>query len=488
MPSGHPAGASSLADPRRPHPALEQLQTQYSNASSRAIEAALKSSASQCRRVVEVAPQRARTQFGGDAGRIEGVEPVDDVEVIAEHFRVLLLHGTITTRPGEDRSSWGIVMKHRSVLFACVSILAIGGCSSPETQDSAVPPTEAPPSSIDTESTPTSPPATQIAPSSPANWLVTGIVVAQCLSGGTIRLQSHDSLTGNITGGVDFAGAETDYVPCQSGVYFQQQFDPDLQRMAVQMKGDDGGTHVGYLKPGGDQVDVTQPKTAGYGAEPPNFSSPRFNPKTGMLWFSDNATQRLGWFDTSSPATGSPRFLPGKYPGVSLFFSSDGSPLYRGSNGPVTPDGRSDVYYDPAVGYRFDTPPDPQHTHGLEDVLKLTGPVVAPGCRPDQFIDAKTFLCIGDGTTGSPHGIYKMTIRGRTISQAALLPPSKTMSVESVAVDSLHTQIAFLAVDRSTGKESLYITVLSDAGEPNKLTQLGEKRAGGPDWVLLAWK
>jgi hypothetical protein len=308
------------------------------------------------------------------------------------------------------------------------------------------------------------------------------------LQGGTVRLQSFDPLTDSNTGGVDFAAANTKFVPCQDSDDFRLQFDSNLERMAVQIQGADGGNHVGYLEPGGGLVDVTEPKGSGYGADLPDFESPTFNPKTGMLWFADNATQRFGWFDPAAAPNGAPHFLPRRSLTGRIYFSADGHLVPRGSNGPVTPDGRSDVYYDPGAGWRSDTPPDAQHTHGFDDVLEPTGHVTAPGCSPNQFIDARTFLCLGNGTTGSPFGVYKMTIHGHTVSQLPLLPPSKTMAVQSVAVGPDHKQIAFIAVDRAVGHVYLYTALLSGEGEPSKVIQLEDSQISGPDLFVVAWK
>jgi hypothetical protein len=374
-------------------------------------------------------------------------------------------------------------------VVAMAAVATFAGCSGAE-------PPSGEPSFMVSSSTPDSTPdGTPSSPATPANSTrnpdsaLSGIVVAHCMTGDNVELTGYDPDSKAATGKEVFAAAGYDLQRCTTHgaapvfVGFRQQFDANLRRMAVTIKGADGGSHVGYIEPGGKLHDLTPDKTGSYGSEPADYEGPLFNPVTGKLWFANRTKGRLGWFD---PAGGSPHFPTMGAPLTSYFFAANGRVVYGATYGPATPNGRAELYNTPDVGFRMDSPPDEMHAQGLGDRLRLTGRAMAPGCEPTGFIDNTTFLCIGDGTANSPFGIYKMAIRGRTVRQSSLLPASSTMWAKAVVVDPRHTTVAFLAEDRKVTKQFLYTVPLA-GGEPTKITQL-ESMAYTDDLQLIAWK
>ena len=306
----------------------------------------------------------------------------------------------------------------------------------------------------------------------------TGIVVAHC-DQPTVTLYAFDPNTTMAEGTVrEFTvGADSKWVGCMSHVQtglFRQQFNAAMDKMAVSFSGQDGGGHVGYVQADtGSVVDLTPSKSDDYAGITPAQSAPVFNPVTGALWyFDEKSTKHYGWYDPAGPGKPHEQSVLGKYfadmQPRAFYFSSDGTTAFAGEDqyGPVTPDGKHEVYNDPQDGFHVVQPGQPEHYSELYPSLSLPANAKAPRCEPVTWVDDTTFLCVGDGTTGQPRGLYKMTISGKRLTQVPLLPESENIPVSPV-VSPDRTQVAFLA--GGTGNSIDLYKVSLNGGNPTRV-------------------
>lgn len=361
-----------------------------------------------------------------------------------------------------------------------VALIAAGCGRAPEaTPDQTAP---AAPTSAAAAATPTTAPA-------PAQ--TAGILVAHCTDA-NLKLYSFNPTTSAAGPVRDFATSGSKYVPCKSQPdNFRQQFNATLDKLAVTFAGQGGGSHVGYVQANGGLTGLTAAKSGDYGAVTPAQRGAVFNPKTGHLWYyDDKAETRYGWYDPAKPGvpnTGAPL---SKYFGLSkpkqFYFSADGSVAVGEMYAPISPDGKIEIYFDPAGGYRLAEPGQPENYSGNYPLLTLAADATAKKCRPYQWVNATTFLCVGDGTTGSPHGVFKMTLSGRSLTQVALLPASE-MIVQSATVSPDGTQLAVVARDRATATTALFRTSMNGGGQPVKIADLPFSNQYLSDTQLAAW-
>jgi hypothetical protein len=362
------------------------------------------------------------------------------------------------------------MLNARVVVTCSVAAMALGGCASPERPPGTLGGVAQTSGASSTASAPS------VSPTSAAPGQINGIVVETCTAD-AVTLTGYDPATGTTNQSVTFSVTGLTTRACQWSSTVtpmerprRDQFSADYSKLAAQL-----GTQVGYIGAGGSFVDLTPAKGSNYGATTPTQSLPVFNPATGRLWYQDNATRGLGSVDprvglTSSHAEPA---QPGGPPGGPFDFSANGQTVVNETFGAVSPDGKLSITLDPADGFHIAAA---DGTAGYGTYVPLTSSSsVAPGCYAKNFIDQHRVLCVGDGTQGSPLGLYVLTLSndGKQLSQIALLPPSENAPIDELA-DPSARQVAFIAAG------ALYVTSASANQEPRKLVDLpGEVRLVG---------
>lgn len=280
-----------------------------------------------------------------------------------------------------------------------------------------------------------------------------------------------------------------------NGPLRRNQFNADYSALAASRTGDDGGSHVGYIDVSGNFTDLTASKGVGYGSQVPDQSRPVFNPATGRLWFIDGNPRThpiTGQKDLGSvdPAAGITSSRP--EPGTRLFsdafdFSADGRTVIDGS-GASSLNGKFWVLSTSCAGCEWRLS-DRSDNANEAPQLALPASAPAPGCDPRQFIDETSFLCVGDGTQGSPHGLYTMTLdrNRKALSQRALLPASSNAIVD-VVVARGRSEVAFIALDTGA-RTSLFVASTTTSAEPRKVADLDADLTGdlNGNKLLAGW-
>lgn len=327
-----------------------------------------------------------------------------------------------------------------------------------------------------------------------------GIIVLDCKTD-TVTVTSYDPATGQPGETRTFSQAGADSSPCPvTGTATitersrRNAFNADYTKLAATQTGSDGGTHVGFIDVSGTFTDLTPAKATGFSAKPPAQKSPVFNPGTGRLWFYDaNTPSTIGSVDpTAGPGSSRAEPAGSLIPdGETRFdFSADGTTVVQHDTyGTVTPNGKLGIYYDPAAGWKLNNPKKVNNPTTTEKPLSLPTSAPAQYCSAPQFIDASTFLCVGQGVASEPNGVYTLTLNAAHtgLSEVALLPETPNSILDAVAApDGQH--IAFISTDAGTRVMSLYVTGRGSRTEPRKIADLsGDTPSVAGEYSLSSW-